>query len=123
MEDAYNLSAIAEEQFDQLAVYFVPDSSTDEPRPAGGASQAELSLPRNLHLKPSQTPNDVSPAFESRIRHIFPSSLLCASIGTASASLSLRLRPHARARSPIGRVLHAFLSRRETREKDNAFFL
>jgi hypothetical protein len=60
MEDVYNLAAIAEEQFDQLAVYFVPDASVDEPLPPNCSSQAEQSLPRNLVLKPSQTLSDVS---------------------------------------------------------------
>ncbi|XP_003738192.1 PR domain zinc finger protein 1 [Galendromus occidentalis] len=51
-----DLTQIREENFEQLAVYIVPDQpcADDETR-----NRAEASLPRNLVLKPSQTLEDV----------------------------------------------------------------
>ena len=60
MEDggAWDLNTITEEDFDQLAVYQVQDKSADEIEAAlklnPKLTRAELSLPRNLVLKPSQ---------------------------------------------------------------------
>jgi len=62
MEDgAWDLSSIAEEDFDQLAVYLVPDQPCDDTSsgPTAASNRAETSLPRNLVLKPSQTLSDV----------------------------------------------------------------
>lgn len=54
---ALDLTQIREENFEQLAVYIVPDQPCvdDETK-----NRAEASLPRNLALKPSQTLEDVS---------------------------------------------------------------
>ena len=61
MEDGvWDLSSIAEEDFDQLAVYLVPDQACDDTTHTSAANRAEASLPRNLILKPSQTLSDVS---------------------------------------------------------------
>ncbi|GFW24555.1 uncharacterized protein TNCV_2404201 [Trichonephila clavipes] len=51
MEDAgsWDLSAIREETFDELAVYLVRDQPCEEDCP----NRAEASLPRNLVLKAS----------------------------------------------------------------------
>lgn len=60
MEDGvWDLSSIAEEKFEELAVYLVPDQSCDE-IPVNFKNRAEASLPRNLVLNPSQTLSDVS---------------------------------------------------------------
>lgn len=59
MEDGvWDLSSIPEEEFDNLAVYLVPDQPCDDT--SLSTSRAEASLPRNLVLKPSQTLSDVS---------------------------------------------------------------
>ncbi|CAM1295780.1 PRDM1 (predicted) [Pycnogonum litorale] len=56
MEDEpWDVSNIAEEEFDQLAVYLVPDQPSDE----NCDNKTEASLPRNLVLRPSQTLSDV----------------------------------------------------------------
>lgn len=61
MEDGvWDLSSIAEEDFDQLAVYLVPDQPCDDTTHTSANNRAEASLPRNLILKPSQTLSDVS---------------------------------------------------------------
>jgi hypothetical protein len=61
MEDGvWDLSSIAEEDFDQLAVYLVPDQLCDDTTHKSASNRAEASLPRNLILKPSQTLSDVS---------------------------------------------------------------
>lgn len=61
MEDgAWDLSSIAEEDFDQLAVYLVPDQTCDDTTNTTATNRAEASLPRNLILKTSQTLSDVS---------------------------------------------------------------
>lgn len=66
MEDggtAWDLNTITEEDFDQLAVYLVPDQPCEDIETAikqRNISRAEASLPRNLVLKPSQTISDVS---------------------------------------------------------------
>lgn len=61
MEDGvWDLSSIAEEDFDQLAVYLVPDQPCDDTTHKTANNRAEASLPRNLILKPSQTLSDVS---------------------------------------------------------------
>ncbi|RWS17893.1 PR domain zinc finger protein 1-like protein [Dinothrombium tinctorium] len=58
MEDgAWDLNSIAEEDFEQLTVYIVPDQPCDEL--GENANRAEACLPRNLVLKPSQTLSDV----------------------------------------------------------------
>jgi len=63
MEDgAWDLNSIAEEDFDQLAVYLVPDQTCDDLTDKN-TSRAEASLPRNLILKPSQALSDVSITF------------------------------------------------------------
>ena len=69
----WDLAQLAEEDFEQLAVYIVPDAVVDPP-PASSApstnsnsnnnngnvvNRAESSLPRNLTLKPSQALSDV----------------------------------------------------------------
>ncbi|CAG2108232.1 unnamed protein product [Medioppia subpectinata] len=60
MEDVvWDLSSIAEEDFDQLAVYLVPDQPCDDSTHTSASNRAEASLPRNLILKPSQTLSDV----------------------------------------------------------------
>lgn len=75
-ESAWDLTELAEEDFEQLAVYIVPDAVVEPPAaPQPGAPQAstasaaspaaqgrnrsELSLPRNLVLKSSQALSDV----------------------------------------------------------------
>lgn len=59
MEDgAWDLAELAEEDFEQLAVYIVPDAVV-EPPASGPFNRAEASLPRNLVLKPSQALSDV----------------------------------------------------------------
>ena len=61
MEDGvWDLNSIAEEEFDNLAVYLVPDQPCDEVPEGSVVNRAESSLPRNLVLKPSQTLSDVS---------------------------------------------------------------
>ena len=82
MEDgAWDLTELAEEDFEQLAVYIVPDAVVETPAPAlapapappqpsapqasssasaqQGRNRSELSLPRNLALKSSQALSDV----------------------------------------------------------------
>ncbi|KAG1670043.1 PR domain zinc finger protein 1 [Nymphon striatum] len=55
MDDTpWDISNIREEEFDQLAVYLVPDQPSDE----NCESRTESSLPRNLVLRPSQTLTD-----------------------------------------------------------------
>lgn len=49
-------ATLREEEFEQHAVYLVPDVT---PNP-NDANRAEASLPRNLVLKPSQALNDVN---------------------------------------------------------------
>lgn len=66
MEDgsgAWDLSTIAEEDFDQIAVYIVPDQPKEEIEAivkTKHITRAEASLPRNLVLKSSQSIKDVS---------------------------------------------------------------
>lgn len=48
-------ATLREEEFEQHAVYLVPDVSASP----GDTNRAEASLPRNLVLKPSQALNDV----------------------------------------------------------------
>jgi hypothetical protein len=52
----WDISKVKEEDYDQLAVYLVPDAPTS----AEEQNKAEASLPRNLLLKPSGVINDVS---------------------------------------------------------------
>lgn len=67
MEDGvWDLSSIAEEDFDQLAVYLVPDQACDDTTHTSANNRAEASLPRNLILKPSQTLSDVSILFTTK---------------------------------------------------------
>lgn len=55
-------ATLREEEFEQHAVYLVPDVAASP----GDTNRAEASLPRNLVLKASQALNDVrSPAKES----------------------------------------------------------
>lgn len=49
-------ATLREEEFEQHAVYLVPDVSASP----NDANRAEGSLPRNLVLKPSQALDDVS---------------------------------------------------------------
>lgn len=59
MEDgSWDLAELAEEDFEQLAVYIVPDAVV-EPPASGPFNRSEASLPRNLVLKPSQALSDV----------------------------------------------------------------
>lgn len=63
MEDGvWDLSSIAEEDFDQLAVYLVPDQPCDEVT-VNSNNRAEASLPRNLVLRPASSLSDVSILF------------------------------------------------------------
>lgn len=48
-------ATLREEEFEQHAVYLVPDVAASP----GDTNRAEASLPRNLVLKPSQALNDV----------------------------------------------------------------
>ena len=54
-EGSWDLKELAEEDFEQLAVYIVPDAVVE----SGSSNRAEGSLPRNLVLKPSQALSDV----------------------------------------------------------------
>ena len=55
----WDTSAIKEEEYEDLAVFQVPDATTA----VGERNRAEASLPRNLCLKPSGVLNDVSTSF------------------------------------------------------------
>ena len=55
-ESAWDLTELAEEDFEQLAVYIVPDA---EVGPSSALNRSEASLPRNLVLKSSQALSDV----------------------------------------------------------------
>ncbi|RWS31652.1 PR domain zinc finger protein 1-like protein, partial [Leptotrombidium deliense] len=58
MEDGvWDLNSIAEDEFEQLTVYIVPDQPCDDLTQSN--NRAEACLPRNLILKPSQTLLDV----------------------------------------------------------------
>lgn len=61
-------TTLREEEFEQHAVYLVPDVSA----PPNDPNRAEGSLPRNLVLKPSQAPNDVS-LFLFHLQYLFSS--------------------------------------------------
>ena len=54
--EEWDASQIGEEEWEEKAVYLVPDTPVE----AGVENHATLSLPRNLVLKPSQTLSDVS---------------------------------------------------------------
>lgn len=55
MEDGtWDLAELAEDDFEQLAVYIVPDAES-----GASVNRSEGSLPRNLVLKPSQALSDV----------------------------------------------------------------
>lgn len=58
MSGDWDIEAIKEEEWEERAVYLVPDTPTEETC----ENHATLSLPRNLVLKPSQTLSDVSEA-------------------------------------------------------------
>lgn len=67
-EGGWDLTELAEEDFEQLAVYIVPDAVVEQPpasssssssTPAAPINRSEASLPRNLVLKPSQALSDV----------------------------------------------------------------
>ena len=65
-EGGWDLTELAEEDFEQLAVYIVPDAVVEPPAassssstPATTINRSEASLPRNLVLKPSQALSDV----------------------------------------------------------------
>lgn len=61
-EGAWDLAELAEEDFEQLAVYIVPDAVVEPSSTTSNATvvnRAETSLPRNLTLKPSQALSDV----------------------------------------------------------------
>lgn len=60
MDDFFDLANISEDQFDQMAVYFVPDQPAEN---SSTLSRAEQTLPRNLAIKPSQTKTSVSTLF------------------------------------------------------------
>ncbi|XP_071546612.1 uncharacterized protein [Panulirus ornatus] len=55
MGEDWNLDSIKEEEWEERAVYLVPDTPTEDNCP----NHATLSLPRNLVLKASQTISDV----------------------------------------------------------------
>ncbi|KAK7074400.1 PR domain zinc finger protein 1 [Halocaridina rubra] len=55
MKEELDIESIKEEEWEERAVYLVPDTPTEE----GSPDHATLSLPRNLVLKPSQTLADV----------------------------------------------------------------
>ncbi|KAG7162664.1 PR domain zinc finger protein 1-like [Homarus americanus] len=55
MGEEWDLDSIKEEEWEERAVYLVPDTPTEESCP----NHATLSLPRNLVLKASQTISDV----------------------------------------------------------------
>jgi len=56
MEDGgWDLNSIAEEDFENQAVFLVPDAPCED----DSVNRAEASLPRNLTFKPSQTHSDV----------------------------------------------------------------
>ena len=57
-EGGWDLAELAEEDFEQLAVYIVPDAVV-EAVGTERVNRAETSLPRNLTLKPSQALSDV----------------------------------------------------------------
>ena len=57
MDDFLDFASISEDQFDQMAVYFVPDQPAES---NSQLSRAEQTLPRNLAIKPSQTKSSVS---------------------------------------------------------------
>lgn len=56
-------ATLREEEFEQHAVYLVPDVATSP----GDTNRAEASLPRNLVLKPSQALNDVCSFIKKKI--------------------------------------------------------
>ena len=63
-EGGWDLTELAEEDFEQLAVYIVPDAVVEPPAASSSSTPAtinrsEASLPRNLVLKPSQALSDV----------------------------------------------------------------
>ena len=60
MDDFIDLANVREDQFDQMAVYFVPDQPLEH---GSQLSRAEQTLPRNLKIKPSQTKSSVSRTF------------------------------------------------------------
>ena len=63
-------AALREEEFEEQAVYLVPD----QPSEGQTVPRAQASLPRNLVLKPSQALSDVSLAFGrscKRVCHVF----------------------------------------------------
>lgn len=79
-------ATLREEEFEQHAVYLVPDVAASP----GDTNRAEASLPRNLVLKPSQALNDVrSSAKESFLE---TSSVRVARIITISLTLLPKTR-------------------------------
>jgi hypothetical protein len=58
-EGGWDLAELAEEDFEQLAVYIVPDAVVEPGSGTERVNRAETSLPRNLTLKPSQALSDV----------------------------------------------------------------
>lgn len=56
MGEDWDIESIKEEEWEEKAVYLVPDTPTEENCP----NHATLSLPRNLVLKASATISDVS---------------------------------------------------------------
>ena len=58
-EGAWDLAELAEEDFEQLAVYIVPDADVKPSTSNAVVNRAETSLPRNLALKSSQALSDV----------------------------------------------------------------
>lgn len=63
MGEEWDIDSIKEEDWEEKAVYLVPDTPTEENCP----NHATLSLPRNLVLKPSGTITDVSMRTPPRI--------------------------------------------------------
>lgn len=63
----WDISRIKEEDYEELAVYLVPDVPTQKDE----RNKAEGSLPRNLTLKPSGVINDVSIIYIFSNMHIF----------------------------------------------------
>lgn len=95
-------ATLREEEFEQHAVYLVPDVAASP----GDTNRAEASLPRNLVLKPSQALNDVrSSAKESfletssvRVARIIAISRLFTCLSLPKDGLETRL-PY---RKPFG---------------------
>jgi len=93
-------ATLREEEFEQHAVYLVPDVAAS---PAD-ANRAEASLPRNLVLKPSQALNDVrSSAKESYletplVRATSSAASLAAQLAASHAEINRSMQARAESR-------------------------